>query len=362
MTAPAVPTAADLVRLLEEWRTWLAVHTDQLLTLEERVRTAGTDLDRGDVDAAFVARKAIADRLDAVEALLPTDRAAASALGAAAVLDDLGELVGRDLAEAGRLLEAVVGRVDRSVTEREAGQLADIQVFARAADDLAVCRRLAPELGVHVSLVESLASQLDAAQPRADTRRAAAQELASTRRSLEAAQRERDDLLQRWRGVTARLDLLDLDEARTRALAATVRDKVQQVPPLAVPSVATVRAEVLASGPTGDLSSLPWPAARARALPLLQKVDRLGAALAEAERRLGEPLRIRDQLRGLVQSFAQKAAHHGVASHPDVEPRHAAAVHALWSAPCDLDRAKTLTDSFVAAVNAASESAGGGRQ
>ncbi|HAP78202.1 MAG TPA: hypothetical protein DCR14_19235, partial [Acidimicrobiaceae bacterium] len=176
MTAPAVPTAADLVRLLEEWRTWLAVHTDQLLTLEERVRTAGTDLDRGDVDAAFVARKAIADRLDAVEALLPTDRAAASALGAAAVLDDLGELVGRDLAEAGRLLEAVVGRVDRSVTEREAGQLADIQVFARAADDLAVCRRLAPELGVHVSLVESLASQLDAAQPRADTRRAAAQE------------------------------------------------------------------------------------------------------------------------------------------------------------------------------------------
>lgn len=361
MTSRAASSAADLTRLVSDWRNWLATHTDQLLALDDRVRTAGSDLDRADVDAAFVTRKAIADRLDAVAALVSSDPAGAAVLGAAAVRDDLGELVGRDLAEAGRLLEAVVARVDRAVSEREAGQVADIQLFARAGDDLAVCRRLAPQLGLQVSAVEALGTQFDSPGVRRETRRKAAEELARTRRTLEAASAERNDLLRRWSGLAARLDELDVAEARTRALAVTSRDKVVQVPPLAVPSVAAVRAEVVAAGSTDEPSSMPWPAARARYLPLVQRVDRLAEALTEAERRLREPLTARDELRGLVQAYAQKAAQMGVASHPEVEPRHVAAVDALWTAPCDLARARTLTESLIAAVNAAAAPGGGSR-
>ena len=36
-----IPTATEITQLLAEWNEWLAARTDSLLSLEERVRSAG---------------------------------------------------------------------------------------------------------------------------------------------------------------------------------------------------------------------------------------------------------------------------------------------------------------------------------
>ena len=69
-----IPTATEITQLLAEWNEWLAARTDSLLSLEERVRSAGTAADQADLAAAFVCRKAITDRLDDVEGLARRDR------------------------------------------------------------------------------------------------------------------------------------------------------------------------------------------------------------------------------------------------------------------------------------------------
>jgi len=107
------------------------------------------------------------------------------------------------------------------------------------------------------------------------------------------------------------------------------------------------------SSPPGslDLDEMPWRNARAAAAPLVAKVDRLSAALAEARQRFEEPLSRRDDLRGLLQSFRQKAAAKGLGEHPEVETRYRRAESLLWAAPCDLEAAGPLVDEFVATVN-----------
>ena len=43
----AEPTAQQMAALLTQWNDWLAGRTDAMLSLEDRVRTAGSDKDRG---------------------------------------------------------------------------------------------------------------------------------------------------------------------------------------------------------------------------------------------------------------------------------------------------------------------------
>lgn len=50
-----IPSATEINQLIAEWNDWLAARTDALLSLEERVRTAGNDDDVADVAAVFVA-------------------------------------------------------------------------------------------------------------------------------------------------------------------------------------------------------------------------------------------------------------------------------------------------------------------
>jgi len=336
-----IPSATEINQLIAEWNDWLSARTDSLLSLEERVRTAGNDSDVADVAAAFVARKAITDRLAEVSATAARDRAAATALTTTPLVDDMGGPVGNNLTDAANLLDAIVRRVEQHVHTRESEQMAEAATFAQADTDLNIAAKLATELGMQVNHVAHLREQLSARRSLDETVR----EAAAVRASLEAAAKERANLLQQWTGVQARLDQLAITEARVREVAARCRDKVLQAPPLAVPSVAAFDVDL------GDVSDLPWVAARARVAPVLTKLDRLTAALAEAERRFQAPLDQRDDLRGLLQAFADKASVSGVMESPELDTLYREAKGVLWAAPADLAKGSALVDQYVSAVN-----------
>jgi hypothetical protein len=336
-----IPSATELTKSLAEWNEWVASRTDSLLSLDDRVRSAGNAADQADVAAAFVCRKAITDRLEKVTELARHDRAGATALTAQPLLDDLGGVVGRSLVDAATLLDAVLQRVEHAVVQREKEQVATATMAAQVDADLSVARQLAEQLGMQVNQVAHLRSL--AARP--DDLADLAAEAATVRASLEAADRERAMLLQKWASVSARLEALTAREIRVRELAARCRDKVLQAPPIAVPSVATIDANV------PDLGGLTWVATRARVTPVLTQVDRVEAALIEAERRFQTTLDRRDELRGLVQAFADKASTGGVLELPELDALYQEAKAVLWAAPCDLDRGGELVERYVALVN-----------
>ena len=116
-------------------------------------------------------------------------------------------------------------------------------------------------------------------------------------------------------------------------------------PLLAVPSVAAFHLD------REPLDGLPWAAARGRIAPVLAKLDRVAAALAEAERRFQGALDRRDELRGLLQAFADKASAGGVMELPELDSLYQETKAVLWAAPCDLDRGGALVDRYVATVN-----------
>ncbi len=336
-----IPSATEMTQLLGEWNEWVSARTDALLSLEDRVRSAGTVDDQADVAAAFVCRKAITDRLQKVADVAQRDRAAANDLSAQPLRDDLGELVGTSLVDAARLLDAVLQRVERSVVGREQEQVHSATTAAKADADLTVAERLAEDLGIQVNQVAHLRESLN----RRNDLTWVASEAVSVRASLEAAATERDRLLQQWGAVAGRLEILTATEARVRELAARCREKVLQAPPLAVPSVATVGVDL------PDIAGLTWVATRGRVTPVLTQIDRVAAALAEAERRFQAALDRRDELRGLVQAFADKASAAGVMELPELDALYQEAKAVLWAAPCDLDRGTSLVDRYVALVN-----------
>jgi hypothetical protein len=348
----ATPTPAEIDRLLADWNSWLSSRTDSLLSLEDRVRSAGTDADVADVAAAFVARKAISDRLTEVHTTALRDRTAAVALTTRPLVDDLGGPVGRDLTDAATLLDAIVQRVEARVAGNEQQQVAVVRTTQQAESDLTVARKLAGELGMQVNHVAELTARLQRRDALADV----AAEAATVRASLEAAGRERAMALQRWAELPNLLDRLAEREAAVRALADRCRAKVVQAPRLAVPSVAAVETQVQEANVVG-LSGLPWVGARARVTPLITQIDRLGAALAEAERRFQQPLQRRDDLRGLLQAFADKANAGGVLETAELDGLYQQAKAVLWAAPADLDAADGLVQRYVAAVNAALQGA-----
>ncbi|MEQ1702399.1 MAG: hypothetical protein ABMA25_20000, partial [Ilumatobacteraceae bacterium] len=245
------------------------------------------------------------------------------------------------------LLDAIVQRVETRVAGSEQQQVTVVRTTQQADADLTVARRLAAELGMQVNHVAELSGQL---QQRANLTEVAA-EAATVRASLEAAGRERAAVLQRWAELPNRLAALAEIEVRVRALAERCRAKVVQAPRLAVPSVAAVEAEVQEANVVG-VAGLPWVGARARLSPLLTQIDRVGAALAEAERRFQQPLQQRDDLRGLLQAFADKANARGVMETAELDSLYQQAKAVLWAAPSDLAAADGLVQRYVAAVNA----------
>ncbi len=337
------PSGAQWETLLTQWNDWLGTRTDMMLSLEDRVRSAGTAADRADLAAAFVARKAIADRLQEIDDLAEHDREQAVALANQPLVDSLGGPVGKSLTGAADLVDAIVQRVEQHVVSVEWRAVNDVATAANAERDLAVAERLAMTLGSHVHSAAQLRAALSAGNKLSDV----ASQAAALRHELETADADRQQLFERWAGLSGRVRILGETEKSVRQLAQRCRDKIVDAPNLAVPSVAAVGDLVAVD----SLTAMPWAAARATMLPVLTKVDHLDAALTEARRRFQQPLDERDGLRGLLQSFRDKAATHGFGEDADVEPKYRQAQAVLWAAPCDLGEARRLVDSYVAAVN-----------
>ena len=349
------PSAEQMAALLAQWGEWLAARTDTMLSLEDRLRTAGTDEDRADLAAAFVARKAVDDRLRAISDLAGHDRSGAAAMAAQPLVDTLGAPIGTSLSDAGALVDAIVQRVEQRVSAREDQSADEVATATRADADLDVAERLARDLGSHVHRAAAIRGDLVARRDLPGTATRAAQ----LRGELEQMATERTTLFDRWGALGTRLAALGIGEAKVRALAERCRAKVVQAPALAVPSVAALGDLANAD----DLRAMPWAAARGVMGPVLDKVQRLEAALAEAAHRFQQPLEQRDDLRGLLQSFRDKADAHGLGEHRDLEPVYRKAQAVLWAAPCDLAVARPLVDQYVTAVNAkitASIASGGG--
>ena len=350
----ATPTADQMAALLAQWNDWLAGRTDIMLSLEDRVRTAGSDADQADLAAAFVARKVVGDRLQEVETLAKHDRDKAAALANQALVDNLGSPVGRNLADAAALVDAIVQRVDSHVSGVESRSAGEVAAATQADADLSVAERLARDLGSHINRAAQMRGDLVA---RCDLNGVAVR-AAELRNELERADAERRQLFETWATLDDRLVELARIEAAVRALAKRCHDKIVHAPTLAIPSVAAVGPFVALD----ELQRLPWSAARAVMSPVVTKIQRLEAALAEAQHRFQQPLDERDDLRGLLQSFRDKAAAHGLAEHADLDPIYRQAESLLWAAPCDLIAARPIVDHYVAAVNAtiaASVSPGG---
>jgi hypothetical protein len=123
---------------------------------------------------------------------------------------------------------------------------------------------------------------------------------------------------------------------------------------LAVPSIDGLGAPE----PIDDLRARPWPAARAVMQPLLDRLDRVDDAFDEVEQRFTAVLSRRDELRGLLHAFRDKAGGSGLAEHPDLETLFRPAEQSLWSAPCDVDLASRQVADYTAAVNRMVEAVG----
>lgn len=336
--------------VMAQWDDWLATATDRLMQLDERVTALGADLPgAGDVQldlaAAFVCRKAIAARVDQIRAAPGT----AATASAAPVLDDRGEPVAADLTAAATLLRAVLDRIDASVTSVETEARATYADRASAVEDLAIAERLSADLGHYVQRCAAARARLDASGGAAAELRAVATEARTLRQELERLAAARTSAFERWRMLPARIDQLRERELDVRDLVETCRSKVVPLPVLALPSVdalGPVR-------PIEELEAMPWPAARASMEPFLLRVERLGAAFDEVARRFGSVLDRRNELRGLLHAFRDKAAAAGLGEDAALEPILRSAQEQLWSAPCDVEVAEDLVRAYTDAVNEA---------
>lgn len=340
--SPAVPNAEELRLQLDTWATWLDERTDRLLALEERCRVVGAPNDQADVAAAFVARKSIGERLGAVNAVSGKDREGAVSLMGQPLVDGFGAQVGVDLADAARLLDAILTAVGPRVDAAEQRQVADAELIVSIERDLRAAEQLSAVLGEQVNSV----AQLRRGQTQRSDPRALAASAAQVLDSLRHSERERQRLLGALSSSAARLGALAEEEAAVRVLAATCRAKVLAAPLLAVPSV-----EALGPAPSQAGAGRPWAAIRVELEPYIARLDRLERALAQARLRFQTALDERDELRGLLQGFRDKAGVAGLGENPVIEPLYRRAAELLWSAPCDVAAARPLVDRYVADVN-----------
>jgi len=336
--------------VLDQWGDWLANATDRLMGLDERLSITASALPdadgvRLDVAAAFVCRKLIAARVEEIK-VAPGDAVAASARP---LVDDRGVQVADDLSGAAELLRAVLDRVETSIAAAEAAHHAVATDRTAARADLQVAARLSSELGHYVQRTAAAQMRLDAAGAASSELRAVAAEAVTLRSELERIAATRADSFARWRQLPGRLEMLRSREVEVRTLVETCRAKVMPLPALAVPSVAAL-------GPVravDELAAMPWPAARVAMEPYLLRVDRIGAAFDEVSRRYGAVLDRRNELRGLLHAFRDKAAASGLGESTRLEPLLRGAERVLWSAPCDVVAADDLVQRYSAAVNEA---------
>jgi hypothetical protein len=372
--APGSTTpVAQIDAFLATLDAWRADRGTRLVELDERVQLHGSADEREAIALAFVLWKSVGLRLEELHAARargrPDDCRSVADIVWTAVTDETGAVLTTDLREAVNGVEDIWSRVEQLVSLNETARRDLVTQRAAIEADLTTAERLAATLGDQVRQVAELRRRFtDLAAPapagqtagpdEGDGRRAdldaLASTVASTTQTLVATDDARRRLIESLGRAEADLDRLRGLEAEARALAERCRAKIASPPNLAVPSV-----DALEDPPT-DVEDRPWPGVRPQVERFLDRVSRLDRALREAITRYGAPLQRRDELRGLLQAYRDKADHKGIAERSDVDAAYQAARQELWSAPCRIDEAGRLVTEYQRIVNASLSAVDGG--
>jgi hypothetical protein len=206
------------------------------------------------------------------------------------------------------------------------------------------CRSQAIALGLPVTRLDELATELEAAVKASDPKVIAEavdridREVAITERDLIKEASGRAGLVFQQAELRRRYDELLTKAGAVAALARRCEEKIADAPRLGVPSIA-----VLGEPPT----------ARSDLAAYAEKLGRFGAAIAVAQERFDAPLQEREDLRGLLGSYRHRVAAHGLAEDAALDDRFQAARAVLYVAPCDLREARRLVAEYQHAVRLA---------
>lgn len=354
MSTPIVPppgTALDrdaAAAVAAALDSHVATIASQLVDLDADVQAFGSDTERADVAAAFALWRAVSERAaewDGIERASEARRREVLAAAWQPVRTASGEQVAPDLADGLTFLDALVQRLHDDLARRRDEAAAVASTWIALDADLRRAEQAAARLGEEVRHIAELARAAAAAPHAAAPPPDLVARAAEARQRLERAEAERDELLDQLDAAPAALDDLTAREAEVRTLAAACREKIVDAPNIAVPSVAAI------GEPPADARQRPWHAVQADVREYLRTLARVDAALDEAQRRFQSPLDRRDELRGLLQAFRDKAASADLAEHETLDGKYQTARDTLWSAPCDLERASAEVDDYVRTVN-----------
>jgi HAMP domain-containing protein len=334
----------DAVALVQQWRSWHGQLSDVLLVLDEQSKSVGTDPDRTDVAELFVSWSTIGERVSELEHLANDGKTIdLSHLCWEPVTRSDGTTLGPSLASAADRLMDICIELRTRLDERHTKQANSAAQRAQGNSDVETATRLSTELGDLGRHVAELREQWQSATTDAAISDIS-QQLAEARRTLEASMSARQDAIEQLGETDDLLTRLREQELAAGQALASAREKVTPAPRMALPSVDAL-------GPPPDLATAPWSAMRATATDWLAKSARLGQAFGEIQRRCQVAIDERDELRGRLQAFRDKAASAGTAERSDVDAAYQAARAVLWAAPCDLVAARTLVASYIELVN-----------
>ena len=369
-TPPAPPGQLTVAPSATETREFLAAFDSWVTTL----RTSLDELDAGaqlatdpdtytsEITLAMSLCQSITSRRDDLAKAWDSGRVGAEELARIAVLmwgrlpDPLGAPSAFTLAEATTLVSALTERLAAALaTDAVAGSGVAGRI-TRVRATLDRCRSQAEVLGVPLRRIDELAARLEAAIDSKDrdliteTVAAVDTDASGIEADLIKDTGLRANTARELARLRARYAELEPRTSAVAALADRCRSRIAGAPNLAVPSVTAL-------GPPPRLADAStasdWAAARAAVDEYEHRLDRCAAALDEAEARYGNPLRERDDLRGLLGAYRTRAARSGLAEDAALTDAFRAAHEVLWSAPCDLSQATQLVERYQRAVRVA---------
>jgi hypothetical protein len=342
----AIP-ADELLAFLDALRIWRDTRRAELDQLD-RTALAAADPDAytGDLTLALAVWQAVSDRYDQMVTVwdsgrvLVPERERLSQLIWGRIDAGPGAGLSVSMVEALVLSDALTGRLrDRLDLDPQAGvaeRLAAVRAAVERCRDHATDRHSGDMAALPA--VDRLRGRVDDVAARAGRGADVGgplgeleADVARTERDLiVGAARRRDLVRDRERALDAVAELGARGEA-ARTLAARCTDRIAGAPRLAVPAVANLG---------------PVPETQAELDAFEARLDRVAAALRRVEEAYGAPLAERDELRGRLKGYQAMAQATLRSEEPGVLARWDEAYAILWTAPCDLPRARAAVARY----------------
>jgi hypothetical protein len=363
LTHPAGPRAVLLyLDALRQWRDQLR---SALSSLDRRAAVASTPDDfTADLTLAMSLSESIDRRTDELITTWDSGRVTDKELARIAELtwsrlpDPLGNPSAFTVTEAATLAAALEARLAARLDADTIAGSGAADRIEPLRETLARARTLSETLGRHGGEADQLSADLEAALAASEGPAALG---ATVDRIADTAELLERDLIKETSlrtgverasaNLAVRLAALNDAETRVRAASAECRAKIADPPRLGIPDV-----DVLGPPPAvpeGSQQPGSWTAAKAALDAYAARVDKVAAALAEAERRFTAPLTERTELRGLADAYRAKAAARGLAEDSGLDHLYGQLRAVLWQAPCDLAAAHRLVAEYGGAVQAA---------